>query len=156
MSHEDSLLAIYDLYPHKQARRKALLEIERAVGRLMKIEEGPMTFEEAVKGLMQAVGVFSKSPAGQCNGLFDGYYPPHPATWFHQSRYLDSPEVWFNAAKKESSATLRGRETSSALDRAFEIENVPGNGLSIFQDNSERRRRQSLERDARPRLNFGD
>ena len=156
MNHESALIAVYSLYPNKQARRKALLEIERAIKRLQGIEEGPMSFDEAVKGLMQAVGVFAQSPAGKCNGLFDGYYPPHPSTWFHQSRYLDDPGVWFNAAKKESAATVRGRETSTALDRAFETESVSGNSLSVFQDNGERRRRKDMERASQQSLYLGD
>jgi hypothetical protein len=155
MTHEEALLSVYNIYPNKQARRAALLEIERAIKRLTKIEEGPMTFDEAVQGLIQAVTVFAKSPAGQCNGLFNGYYPPHPSTWFHQSRYLDSPEVWFNVAKPESTATVRGKETSAALDRAFETESVPGDSLSIFQDNRERRRGKDLERIAQRGFDLG-
>src|SRR6266481_4415358 len=82
------LMSIYAAYPRKIGRRKALLEIDRAIRRLQNGECGQkLTYQEATAGLLKATTAFANSPAGQ-----HFPYVPHPTTWFHQGRYLDDPE----------------------------------------------------------------
>lgn len=83
-------LEIYNTYPRKVCRRAALLEIERALRRLVDGESGEkMEYEKAVFELLKATSVFARSQAGN-----KGPFTPHPTSWFHQSRYLDDPKEW--------------------------------------------------------------
>ncbi len=55
-------LNIYEAYPRKIGRRKALLEIERAVRRLQNGECGQkLTYKEATAGLLKATKVNGES-----------------------------------------------------------------------------------------------
>ena len=57
---------IYNAYPRKVGKRKALLEIDRALRRLIAGEIGPrMTHAAAVEGLVKAASLYARSPAGQ-------------------------------------------------------------------------------------------
>lgn len=108
-------LTIYNHYPRKVGRRKALLEIERAIKRLRTPEEGPMREEDAVKGLLLATCKFAQSPAGQRGG-----FTPHPSTWYHQSRYLDDPLEWNNVPETQTFAALNESATDTAIRRVRE------------------------------------
>lgn len=79
---------IYEKYPRKEGRRKALEEIDKAIDRLSKQEfHGDKV--KAAGFISQAVSEFAASPAGN-----KGKFVPHPATWFHQDRFLDDRETW--------------------------------------------------------------
>ena len=82
---------IYSVYPRKVGRRAALLEIDRAIRRIVHGEAGrQMGEQEALECMQATVIAYASSPAGQA-----GTFTPHPRTWFHQSRYLDDPKEWF-------------------------------------------------------------
>lgn len=109
----NDLLEIYENYPRRVARRKALLEIERAIQRLEHGESGPkMTYETAVSELLKATCAFSQSPAGN-----RGHMTPHPTTWFHQSRYLDDPREWQELNKEETAEMKRRGEANVGVWR---------------------------------------
>ena len=95
---------IYAVYPRRVGRRVALLEIDRAIRRVVNGESGsPMSEEEALRRMLDAVTKYAKSPAGR-----SGTYTPHPRTWFHQSRYLDDQREWAkvsNFGKEKSGET---------------------------------------------------
>lgn len=68
---------IYDIYPRKVGRDKALVAIRNALKRV--------GFDE----LREAVAEFAKSPAGNA-----GEFTPHPATWFGEGRWNDDRSEW--------------------------------------------------------------
>lgn len=68
---------LFDLYPRKVGRDKALVAIRNALKRV--------SFDE----LREAVCAFAKSPAGNA-----GEYTPHPATWFGEGRWQDDRKAW--------------------------------------------------------------
>lgn len=81
---------IYSVYPRKVARRKALLEIQRALTRLREGESGPPMGEvQAFEFMKDRVTRYAKSKAGN-----NGVYTPHGTTFFSQARYLDDPKEW--------------------------------------------------------------
>ena len=95
-------MTIYDCYPRKVGKRKALVEIERAIRRLMGGEFGPrLSMAEAVDGLLKSTALYARSPAGNRES-----FTPHPSTWFHQSRYLDNPDEWFHQTEDERLRSL--------------------------------------------------
>lgn len=69
---------IFDLYPRKVARDKALVEIRKALRKV--------SFEE----LKEAVSEYARSRAGK-----DEQFTPHPATWFGEGRWADDRRDWF-------------------------------------------------------------
>ena len=139
MNHEQILVAIYEAYPRRIGRRRALLEIDRAIKRLTSKEEGEMTEDEAFAGLLQATIMYARSPAGRRGG-----FTPHPATWFHQSRYLDDSKEWQNVPITEGVAEQRIRENREAVERVL-AEDSAGDGYP-FQQTLERRRAKDLAR----------
>lgn len=86
---------LYKLYPRHLAPREAIRSIEQALRRLpleFKLNGIEVTaFDEWMK---ERVALFAESDAGKNDGLFPGYKPPYPATWFNKSRYLDDPSEW--------------------------------------------------------------
>ena len=87
---------LYMSYPVHVGKGAAYRAIEKAVRRLpLELKLAGKEVADQVAWIKEAVGCFAKSPAGQIDGLFRGYRPPYPATWFNQSRYLDDPEMWF-------------------------------------------------------------
>lgn len=90
---------IYALYPRKIGKKAALKAISKAISEVTKNaalwsqENGK--YVDGASWLKERVTVFRDSPAGQHHGLFDGYHPPHPSTWFNQGRYEDSPDEWY-------------------------------------------------------------
>lgn len=82
---------IYELYPRKVGRKKALESITAAVARLCggEIKGEAISRETAIAGLKERVIAFAESPAGK-----RGTYTPHPTTWFNRSSYLDDRAEW--------------------------------------------------------------
>lgn len=78
---------IYEAYPRKIGRGKALLAIRKAL-------EREIANDDPVKALLDKTAEFARSPAGQ-----NGSFTPHPATWFNQGRFFDDPEEWEKVSK---------------------------------------------------------
>jgi hypothetical protein len=94
---EVDLLTVWNCYPKKVKRRKALTEIQHAIERLVAGEIGSkMSKAQAVQELVKAAKLFANSPAGN-----RGQFTPYPTTWFHQSQYLDNPDEWFHQTEDE-------------------------------------------------------
>ena len=84
---------IYDEYPRKEGRGKALIEIQRAIERLAKEKHWEETHAAAF--IYDAVKEFKQSDAAQAIDPKSGRsLCPHPSTWFHQDRFLDDREQW--------------------------------------------------------------
>lgn len=99
---EKDLEVIYQAYPRKVGRRRAMLEIDRALRRITAGEIGDrLPPERAVEELLKATALYAQSPSGN-----RGNFTPHPATWFHQSRYLDNPDEWFHQTEQERMRAL--------------------------------------------------
>jgi hypothetical protein len=85
---------IYQEYPRKEGRRKALARIDEAVARIRK-GEGVMPpipdKRDAQAYLLRRARLYAQSPAGS---RADKTLIPHPATWFFQGRYLDDESNW--------------------------------------------------------------
>lgn len=84
----DFAVSIYNDYPRKVGRAKALAAIRNAIKRFQKQEK--CSEIDAAQVIHSRVIEFAKSPAGK-----RGQYTPHPATWFNQDRYLDDPKEWY-------------------------------------------------------------
>lgn len=106
---------LYRLYPKHVGKRAAERTIENAIKRLpLELKLANKQPPNALAWLREAVECFAKSPAGRDDGLFKGYRPPYPSTWFNQSRYLDDPEEWFNVSvsrKDEEAQRLQSEAT---------------------------------------------
>ena len=99
---------IYQAYPRKVAKAKALAEILRAAQLLQTGKDWPKLAEaEAFAFLHEKTTAFANSPAGQA-----GEFTPHPSTWFHQGRYLDDPKEW-----NRSNETTNPREITSGQNQ---------------------------------------
>jgi|SRR6185312_3912472 len=93
---------IYKLYPRKVGRGDALKAIRKAIQRLPNelqelnpsAEDGVLSVINEVEWLKEKIRKFSISDAARPDGLFDGYTPPHPSTWFNAQRYLDDESEW--------------------------------------------------------------
>lgn len=101
-------LVIYEAYPRRVGRRKALLEIEHALKRLQHGEPGyNMTEKEAHAFLLAATKEFGHSPAGNRER-----FTPLPTTWFHQARYLDDRNDWQLLSDEEAKRMRMQREAN--------------------------------------------
>ncbi|MBN2130213.1 MAG: helix-turn-helix domain-containing protein [Sedimentisphaerales bacterium] len=80
----DEVCRIYDAYPRRVGRAKALQAIEKA---LQKIGDRGQVDPHA--WLLGRVKAFAASPAGRA-----GQYTPHPTTWFNQDRFDDDDTEW--------------------------------------------------------------
>lgn len=85
-SFDTAVERIYQAYPRKVGRRKALGAIRCAIAR---IEPGSHGGANACAMLLERTEAFARSAAGRA-----GRYTPHPATWFSQERYEDDPREW--------------------------------------------------------------
>lgn len=90
---------IYGLYPRHLAPKEAIRAIEKALKRLPGELEGKIANE--TEWLKERVAMFAESDAGRADGLFPGYKPPYPATWFNKTRYLDDATEWFTDGKHQ-------------------------------------------------------
>lgn len=86
------LLLIYQDYPRHEAKTKALTAIKKAISKYA--FENSLDCLAATKYIHEAVIEFAKSHAGKADGMFPGYRPPHPATWFNGERYMDDRKEW--------------------------------------------------------------
>lgn len=77
---------IYAAYPRKAAKPAALRAIVRALKR------------EKFDYLLERTKAFAKAWNGASE--VKRHFIPHPATWFNQERYNDSPKEWVAAAKE--------------------------------------------------------
>jgi len=123
---------IYQAYPRKVGRRRALMEIQQALSRIEKGEINgiKITPEEAVNGLLKATQAYCHSPSGN-----RGCYTPHPSTWFHQSRYLDDPKEWtYERTEAESKDAALARHNREVLDRVREKKRAASeNGDAVLE-----------------------
>jgi hypothetical protein len=90
---------LYNLYPKHLAPKEAIRAIEKALKRLPGELEGKIANE--TEWLKERVALFAGSDAGRTDGLFPGYKPPYPATWFNKTRYLDDATEWFTNGKSQ-------------------------------------------------------
>ena len=81
--------AVYAAYPRKVGKPNALKAIRRALIGI------------SGEALLTSTRLFQEARRGQ-----EEAFTPHPATWFHQKRYLDDPKTWRGAeiAPKNSQA----------------------------------------------------
>ncbi len=114
---------IYEAYPRKVGRKKALQAIDAAARRLVKGEapHRPMSISSARELLKQSTVGFARSDAGR-----QGKYTPHPATWFGQSRYLDDPNEWNHAGEipKSLKPFEPGIDPGRAMDTVIQLANA--------------------------------
>lgn len=98
----DLSLPIYEKYPRKVCKKKALDAIAKAIDRVMR--EDNRSDAEAAKLICEAVEEFAQSPAGQ-----RGTYTPHCATWMNQDRFRDEREEWYELDQQEFKAIQSSR-----------------------------------------------
>jgi uncharacterized protein YdaU (DUF1376 family) len=147
---------IYQAYPRKVGKAKAIAAIEKAVESLGTGKDWPKLVEaEALDFLHKGVVEFAASPAGKA-----GEFTPHPATWFNQARYLDDPKEWkrnndgtgnrgiretgSREGAGQNSASARNARSNDAIDAAIDrfrvrptrMANAPDeSGVSSSRDN---------------------
>lgn len=122
-----SVELVYQAYPRKVGRRRALLEIERAVRRLVAGESplGKMTEQDAAEGLIRATTAYANARIDA-----DPQYTPHPATWYCQARYLDDPKEWHHEPEsKEAAITRRNRQIADQLGEKERLAYQSGDSL---------------------------
>lgn len=112
ISYSSLAFEIYQQYPRKQGRRKALEEIDKAIKRLSK--ERHLELVEAGDFILEAVSDFSASPAGN-----NGQFVPYPSTWFHQDRFLDDRTEWHRSNGNGNKAEQRQQANLAACDEAI-------------------------------------
>lgn len=81
----EQAIRIYEAYPRKVARPKAIAAIRTALGKI------------AFEALLRRTELYAKSVASK-----DPQYIPYPATWFNQERFNDASSA--NAPKHRPSA----------------------------------------------------
>lgn len=112
---------VYNAYPRKVAKAKALRAIEKAVDHLATGRDLPrMDESQALEYLRGRVLAFARSPAGQA-----GDFTPHPATWFNTQRYLDDEREWHKGGSNNGGRNRSQARTDSNI-AAFQ--SVFGNG----------------------------
>jgi len=74
-------LIIYNYYPRKVGRTKALASIIKC---LMEGED-PVLMRNATRKYAECVASWPEE---------EKRYIPHPSTWFNQGRFMDDPENW--------------------------------------------------------------
>lgn len=89
---EGFVLLIYQDYPRHEGKKNALESIRKAISKYA--HENSLECLDATRYIHEAVLEFAKSNAGVADGMFPGYRPPHPATWFNGERYLDDRKEW--------------------------------------------------------------
>lgn len=134
----DSTLSvpIYDIYPRKEGRKKALEEIQKAIKRLsydkeyteLRSEHGIPAGEEAAAAayLYERTKIFADSPAGQRD---DRQFIPHPATWFHQDRFADDELNW--TTRSTDGRDNRPPKVSAAEERRQRIAATTASALGF-------------------------
>jgi hypothetical protein len=82
---------IYDEYPRKIARPKAIEAIKRAA-QLVATKANHAGFPDAMAYLLDRTLAYSKATAQW--SIEDRQFIPHPTTWFNQGRFDDDPATW--------------------------------------------------------------
>lgn len=101
---DDSVERVYQAYPRKVGRIKALVAIRKAVTALSTGKSVPaMPTNDALRFLHGKAREFALSPAGQ-----QGEFTPHPSTWFNEGRYLDDPAEWQRAGQQRGGSNGKG------------------------------------------------
>lgn len=79
------LLSLYNAFPRRTGRARALDELQVALDRITagEIDGQPRTMEEAIAFLRERIDQFRTEMVGR-----EARFIPHPSTWLHQSRYL--------------------------------------------------------------------
>ena len=80
---------IYQLYPRKIGKAKAITAIETAIKKLNSEPPDGVISANVITWLSERVAKYAKSDAGN-----NGTFTPHPATWFNQARYFDDEKEW--------------------------------------------------------------
>lgn len=99
----DDIARIYDAYPRREGRGKALSKIEAAVGRIAR--NRGLSKSAAASWLLARVDAYAASELVACT---ERQYIPHPATWMHQARYDDPPEAWAAPAVQRAPLARQG------------------------------------------------
>ena len=87
---------LYKLYHKHLAPREAVRAIENALKRLpLELKLEGINVGNEIEWIKEKIAAFRESDAGRNDGLFPGYKPPYPATWFNKSRYLDDQGEWY-------------------------------------------------------------
>lgn len=96
---------VYKAYPRHIGKRAAENAIVAAMKRIQAHKESPCglfaSADDVLVYLLARTRLFANSPAGHANGLFEGYMPPYPATWFNRSSYLDEESEWSGNGQTE-------------------------------------------------------
>lgn len=83
---------VYDAYPRKEARPKAIEAIKKAAAKLD--ASGPIDgHENGMSFLLDRARTYAECVA-RWSPEDRAQYAPHPTTWFNQERYLDDPKNW--------------------------------------------------------------
>lgn len=131
---------IYELYPRKVGRKKALESIAAAISRICagEIKGQTTTRATAIAGLKERVRTFAESPAGK-----RGTYTPHPTTWFNRSSYLDEVSEWSAPgipAEFISERRLRAAQSRATIAAGFGFSERSGRDSADIPDGSTPRR----------------
>lgn len=88
---------IYEEYPRKAARPKAIESIQRAAqGACQKAKDAG--FSDCMAYLLDRTLAFSRATATWQES--ERTFIPHPTTWFNQERFNDDPSTWERKAPK--------------------------------------------------------
>jgi len=93
-----NLTAIYDAYPKKTARPKALSAIEKAVD------------EFGYDLVLEKTKAYAAARVGE-----DPQFTPYPASWFNAQMFNDDPATWKNTPQKPQDSTDRNAKNSNSL-----------------------------------------
>lgn len=104
---EDQKMAetIYEAYPRKVARPKAVQSILKAMSKI----DHPT--------LLRKTQAYAAATKGT-----DPQFIPHPATWFNQERFGDEPETW---AKSQSSNSAYPSQPARNIDVSGKVLKLP-------------------------------
>lgn len=111
----DDVESIYQAYPRKVGKGKALEKIEKA---LIHCHE-ELDVDDPVSWLYQKTDEYANSDEGK--GLTWKTDLPHPATWYHQLRYLDDPSEWKKKETEKVNNERNGINRKSKGDRHVEF-----------------------------------
>jgi len=113
-------LKIYETYPRRVGKERALKAIRKAVVRLEKGDESheKMDAYSARRFLWKKVKEYACSPAGAKSQNKNEDFRPHPATWFNDGRYFDERIEWQkpNGGKNASVPNGRGQNSVGVLE----------------------------------------
>lgn len=107
-----NLTAIYDAYPKKMGRPKALAAIEQAV------EKFGYDF------VLEKTKAYATARIGQ-----DPRFTPLPATWFNQQRFNDDPSTWKNENRPNTPQGSGSGRPKYGPDNPIPGNTQPNNGF---------------------------